>query len=115
MDLSSPYPAEVSLAEEGEEGFVFRLSGSDTRLYFYDADHGGRSFCNVKCELLWSPVIAPPSSKSLGEWKAIRRDDGHLQWSYRGRPIYFLRGDTPNDPKGDGEENGRWHLLPYEK
>jgi predicted lipoprotein with Yx(FWY)xxD motif len=115
MDVTLPYPAAVGLTDEGKKGFVFRRSPGNERLYIYDLDSVGRSFCNESCESIWSPVLAPASAGILGEWSVIRRDDGHLQWAYRGHPVYSLIGDAPDDPKGEGQEDGKWHLLPYER
>jgi predicted lipoprotein with Yx(FWY)xxD motif len=115
LDVTLPYPAEVGLTDEGKKGFVFRRSPGNERLYIYDMDSGGRSSCNQSCETVWSPVLAPDSARTLGEWSVTRRNDGRLQWSYRGHPIYSLIDDAPYDPKGEGKENGKWHLLPYEK
>jgi predicted lipoprotein with Yx(FWY)xxD motif len=77
-------------------------------------DRDGRSLCNGGCANAWAPVLAPASARALGQWSVIRRDDGKLQWAYRGHPVYSLLDDTPNHPKGDGKA-GVWHLLPYEK
>jgi len=115
MDVTSPYPAEVGLTDEGNRGFVFRRSPGNERLYIYDLDSVSRSLCNESCERVWSPVLAPASARILGEWSVIRRDDGQLQWAYRGHPVYSLIGDAPDDPKGEGQEDGKWRLLPYEK
>ena len=114
FDVTLPYPAEVGLLQEGDKGFVFRRAPGNQRLYTYDLDHESRSFCNGGCERAWPPVFAPASAHAMGQWSVIRRDDGQLQWAYRGHPVYSLLNDSPNDPKGDGE-GGVWRLLPYEK
>ena len=115
MDLNAPYPAQVSLTDEGAKGYVFRLCPTGQRLYTYDPDPAGQTACVKGCLLLWEPVIAPPRSKTLGDWTAIQRPEGVLQWAYRGKPVYTLVHDQPYYPGGDGMDNGRWHLLPYEK
>jgi predicted lipoprotein with Yx(FWY)xxD motif len=114
FDTSLSYPGEVALSEEGAKGYVFRRFPGSQRLYFYDQDRGGRSFCNEGCDSARPPVLAPAAAKPMGEWTVIRRDDGQLQWAYRGHPVYTMYHDAPNDPHGDGE-GGVWHLLPYEK
>ena len=111
----SPYPPEVSLADENSKGFVYRFSRTSQRLYTYDADHDGRSSCTGRCEKTWSAVLAPASAEALGLWTLIPRSRGTRQWAYRGHPVYTLIGDVPNEPKGDGKENGKWHLVAYEK
>ena len=114
LDVALPYPTEVALSEEGEKGFVFRRFPGGQRLYTYDLDRAGRSYCNEGCEGARPPVIAPAAAKSMGEWSVIRRYDDRLQWVYRGHPVYSLFNDAPGDPHGDGE-GGVWHILPYEK
>jgi predicted lipoprotein with Yx(FWY)xxD motif len=115
LDITSPYPAQVALTDEGAKGFVFRRCPGNERLYTYDPDGAGRSTCNAGCESTWSAVLAPASARTLGQWNTIRRDDGQLQWAYRGHPVYSLIQDAPYAPRGDGKEDGKWHLLPYEK
>ena len=114
IDLTSPYPAEVALSQEGDKGYLFRRNPGSQRLYTYDLDRPDRSLCNGGCSGARPPVPAPASAKTLGLWTVVRRDDGTLQWAYRGHPVYTLYHDAPNDPKGDGED-GKWHILPYEK
>jgi len=114
FDATLPYPTEVALSEVGDKGFVFVRFPGAQRLYTYDLDRAGRSFCNEGCDSAHPPILAPAGAKPLGEWTTIRRDDGLLQWAYRGRPVYSLFHDSPNAPHGDGE-GGVWHLLPYEK
>jgi predicted lipoprotein with Yx(FWY)xxD motif len=114
FDIALPYPTEVALSEEGDKGYVFRRFPGAQRLYTYDLDRAGRSYCSEGCEGAHPPVIAPASASPMGQWSVIRRYDDRLQWVYRGHPVYSLFHDAPNDPHGDGE-GGVWHILPYEK
>jgi predicted lipoprotein with Yx(FWY)xxD motif len=114
FDATLPYPAEVALSEVGDKGYVYVRFPGAQRLYTYDLDHAGRSFCNEGCVSARPPILAPAGSKPLGDWTVIRRDDGLLQWVYRGNPVYTLFHDAPNAPHGDGE-GGVWHLVPIEK
>ncbi|MBW8707952.1 MAG: hypothetical protein JF627_01545 [Alphaproteobacteria bacterium] len=109
-----PYPSEVALSQEGDNGFVFRRFPSSQRLYIYDLDTPGHSACNEGCMGARPPVYAPASAQAMGDWTTVRRDDGRLQWAYRGHPVYTFFHDGPKDPHGDGE-GGVWHLVPYEK
>lgn len=114
FDATLPYPTEVALSEVGDKGYVYVRFPGAQRLYTYDLDRAGRSFCNEGCDSAHPPILAPAGSKPMGDWTVIRRDDGLLQWAYRGQPVYTLFHDAPNAPHGDGE-GGVWHLLPYEK
>ena len=104
VDLTSPYPAEVALSQEGDKGFIFRRNPGSQRLYTYDLDRADRSFCNEGCDGARPPVPAPASAKTLGLWTVVRRDDGSLQWAYRGHPVYTMYHDAPDNPTGDGED-----------
>src|ERR1041384_4545025 len=98
FDATLPYPAEVALQEAGAKGYVFVRFPGAQRLYTYDQDRAGRSFCNEGCDSAHPPVLAPADAKLLGEWSVIRRDSGQLQWAYRGHPVYTLFHDSPNGP-----------------
>lgn len=115
MDFNLPYPEQVGLTDEGDKGYVFRRCPGNQRLYTYDLDTPLRSTCNAACQASWMPVPAASTAKPLGQWTIIRGEGGQGQWAYRGKPVYTLLGDPPYKPKGDGLENGKWHLLPYEK
>ena len=42
----------------------------------------------------------------------IKRDDGAMQWAYKGKPLYTWAKDTkPGDITGDGFLNGVWHIA----
>lgn len=115
LDLNAPYPEQVGLTDEGAKGYVFRRCPGNQRLYTYDLDTPLRTACNGACQASWTPVPAAPTAKPLGQWTIIRGENGQGQWAYRGRPVYTLVNDPPYAPKGDGKEDGKWHLLPYEK
>lgn len=102
-------PVEVSAVRESD---AFRLRTTETSLALYTFDQDGEdcSACVGRCADNWPPVMAPPGSAALGEWKPITRSDGRLQWSFRGRPVYSYRGDTPSKANGDGL-GGQWHLV----
>ena len=82
-------------------------------LYTFDRDplDAGKSVCNGPCANNWPPFMAPANAQSHGDWQAIRRDDGQLQWAYRGKPLYYWSKDQrPGDRTGDGF-NQVWHLA----
>ena len=114
LDLSSPYPPEVSLIDDGSNGYLWRRCPGDLRLYTYDADTSTKSACTGACEIIWMPLLAGPRAKNLGNWTLVQRAAGYRQWAYMGHPMYTMIGDKPNDPQGDGKD-GKWHLVPYEK
>jgi hypothetical protein len=45
----------------------------------------------------------------MGLWSIVKRDDGRLQWAYKGSPVYTCFEDHPNEPKCIGK-NMKWYL-----
>ena len=75
-------------------------------LYTFDRDSGGKSVCSGQCATNWPPVMATATSKAMGKWTVIARDDGSKQWAYDGKPLYLWSKDTkPGDVTGDGVNN----------
>ena len=84
-------------------------------LYVFDTDIGSSgSNCNGGCATNWPPVLVTDGGASgVSNLTTITRDDGSLQASYQGRPLYFYSGDTaPGDTTGDGA-GGVWHTVAY--
>jgi predicted lipoprotein with Yx(FWY)xxD motif len=46
------------------------------------------SACIADCAVAWPPLVAPPNSKSYGDWGLAVRPDGSKQWAYKGKPLY---------------------------
>lgn len=82
-------------------------------LYTFDKDPADatRSMCNGPCANNWPPLAADKSAAPTGDWKPIARDDGGMQWSYKGKPLYtWSKDQKPGDRSGDGM-NGVWHTA----
>ena len=81
-------------------------------LYTFDKDAAGKSACNGPCATNWPPLMASASDKNEGAYTMIKRDDGAMQWAYKGKPLYTWVKDTkPGDVTGDGFNNGVWHIA----
>lgn len=85
-------------------------------LYTYDADKDkdGKSMCNGGCAENWPPLKAMASDKAAGDYTVIKRDDGSMQWAYKGMPLYMFKMDTKaGDMAGDGKvgKMGKWHVV----
>jgi len=81
-------------------------------LYTFDKDAGGKSACNGPCATNWPPLKASASDKAEGGYTVIKRDDGAMQWAYKGKPLYTWAKDSkPGDITGDGFLNGVWHIA----
>jgi predicted lipoprotein with Yx(FWY)xxD motif len=105
----APLPVAISLVRDNG-AFAFR-DDNGMALYTFDRDPIGASACNGGCADAWPPVAAPAGAHQIGDWTPVRRDDGALQWAYKGRPVYRHQGDI-----GAGQFNGQgvggvWRLL----
>jgi predicted lipoprotein with Yx(FWY)xxD motif len=87
-------------------------------LYLYTADtqSSGTSTCTADCLTQWQPVIVtgiPQAGSGINAslLGTITRDDGTLQATYNGWPLYTYTGDTaPGTTTGQGM-GGAWFLV----
>jgi predicted lipoprotein with Yx(FWY)xxD motif len=68
-------------------------------LYLFSADHTSASTCYGACAAAWPPMLtkgAPSIAAGLkaGLLGTTRRNDGSLQVTYAGHPLYYYSGDT---------------------
>lgn len=103
-------PGVVALQQE-TSGWVYRQFPTGLRLYVSDRDQPEKSTCNQSCSFAWPPLYAEASDKATGDWTVIKRDQGRFQWAYKKRPVYMLFHDSPQQPQGNGQEDGTWHIL----
>lgn len=77
-------------------------------LYTFDKDpgDGSKSVCNGPCAANWPPLAARAADKDVAGFTKVKRDDGTLQWAYKGKPLYFwVKDQKPGDKTGDGFNN----------
>jgi predicted lipoprotein with Yx(FWY)xxD motif len=87
------------------------VDGKGMTLYVFDRDSPGKSNCTGQCADLWRPLPAGGEAKASGDWTIAARDDGRIQWAYKGRPLYTWSKDAkPGDTTGDGINNV-WHVA----
>lgn len=98
----------------------FLADGEGHTLYLFKRDEGGESYCNGACASVWPPFetdgkprgMAGLPASSLG---TIKRDDGDLQVTYRGHPLYFYAADASAAGKTKGEDvkqfGASWYVL----
>jgi len=89
-------------------------------LYTFDPDTLDTSNCTGKCLEFW-PALTVPSAADLtadesipGDWGTITRaDDGTIQVTYNGQPLYYFAYDkAPGDINGEGVTNNWWVVKP---
>jgi len=77
-------------------------------LYLFKKDAGSKSACNGACAASWPPLIAHGKPTAGGGAQAsmlgtVRRDDGTMQVTYSGHPLYLFAGDQqPGQVNGQG-------------
>ena len=113
-----PVPAEGAIvAVTDDTGFGPILTdGSGMTLYLFTADSPGVSTCVDGCLATWPPLLTdgePVAQRGadaslLG---TLTRDDGSVQVTYAGWPLYFFSADmAPGDATGQGV-NDVWFVV----
>ena len=86
-------------------------------VYVFDEDEpgSGKSVCTDECADTWPAVAAvnetPTADGLVGELGTIEREDGTLQVTLDGRPLYLFAGDgSAGDVTGQGVD-GTWFVI----
>ncbi|CAK0776279.1 exported hypothetical protein [Gammaproteobacteria bacterium] len=80
-------------------------------LYVFDNDEDGKSVCNGSCAMNWPPFLAQSGDQASGDYTIIMRDDGKMQWAFRGKALYLYSKDKKAGEKsGDGFRDV-WHIV----
>jgi predicted lipoprotein with Yx(FWY)xxD motif len=91
---------------EGDLG-TYLVDGAGATLYYFEPDAPGASVCTGDCLTAWPALAADLDQPPLGDetvtgtFGSIARDDGNVQATYRGRPLYYFAGD-----QAAGDTNG---------
>lgn len=92
-----------------KDGVVGNREGRS--LYTFDKDSAGKSNCNGGCASAWPAFSVANPALADADFSVIKRDDGTLQWAFKGMPLYFFAGDSkPGEVNGD-KQGGVWHVL----
>ena len=106
----------TSTSPSVREPFLVDQQGRALYLFSTDSQNGGSSACSGDCLTQWPPLIVTGTPQAgqgvdaslLG---TITRQDGTLQATYHGWPLYFYVGDTgPGNTSGQGMA-GVWFLV----
>ena len=93
--------------------------GRGRALYLFTADHGKGSNCSGDCATAWPPYLVKSKPTALSGAKTglvgtTRRDDGKLQATYGGHPVYHYEGDREPGQvlcQAVNEFGGYWYVL----
>ena len=108
--LSSPSTssAVVMAQDVAGAGKVLVASSNSHTLYTFDSDTPGVSKCKGGCISTWPALTVPAGSTPsggpgvTGTLATISRDEGSLQVTYNGLPLYFFHNDSKaGDTKGN--------------
>ncbi len=100
---------------QGEQG-EYLADGDGRALYVFSDDAMGKSMCTGDCLNNWpifheeDLMVASGLDKSF--FGSVLREDGKMQLTYRGWPLYYYSGDTIiGDIKGHGRNSEKWMLA----
>jgi predicted lipoprotein with Yx(FWY)xxD motif len=76
-------------------------------LYTYNDDHNGKSTCTGACLATWPAYQDKGSTTGLpaGVSTIRRTDNGQVQYTYNGMPLYTFVNDSHGQVTGNGVEN----------
>ncbi len=115
MSATPPAPADVTLAVATDPELGDYVTGADGRvLYVFLPDVGkDTSQCTGDCAGNWPPLTGAVAAEAgvTGELGVVTRDDGSLQATLGGAPLYYYVADQKaGDTKGQGL-NEVWYLA----
>ncbi|MEP7291348.1 MAG: hypothetical protein ABI835_06170 [Chloroflexota bacterium] len=100
-----------------EDGSYLVAGAGGKSLYTFDHDEAGVSNCSGNCLEAWPALTVGEYTRLVGgagvdgEFGTLTRDDGDIQVTYNGWPLYFYDEDAaPGDTSGDGVGDV-WHLA----
>jgi predicted lipoprotein with Yx(FWY)xxD motif len=106
----------TSTSTAASEPFLVDQQGRALYLYTADTQNGGNSECTADCLTQWQPVTVTGTPQAGNGVNAsllgtLSREDGTLQATYNGWPLYTYAGDTaPGTTSGQGM-GGAWFLV----
>jgi len=100
----------VGTAEKAKVGRVV-VDAQGRTLYRFTAEAQGRPVCTGACLRTWLPAAASSTTGLPAHVATVRRDDGTLQLTYDGHPLYRYAGDRSKaDANGEGV-GGQWYVI----
>lgn len=99
--------------KEGVGNYLTDAEGK--ALYWFKKDSMGMSSCSGPCVEKWPiyyrETVAAAEGLSAADFATITREDGSMQTTFRGYPLYYWQGDAaPGDTKGQGVKDV-WFVI----
>jgi len=98
----------------------FLVDAQGHTLYLFEKDEKSDSYCYGACAAVWPPVEADHAPQAMAGLPAsalgtFKRDDGEMQVTYMGHPLYYYAADasTPGKLKGEGAKQfgAEWYVV----
>jgi predicted lipoprotein with Yx(FWY)xxD motif len=100
----------VATAQKDKVGTVV-VDAQGRTLYRFTAEAQGRPVCAGACVQTWPPATVSSASGLPAHVATVKRDDGALQLTYDGHPLYRYAADQSTaDAKGEGV-GGQWYVV----
>ena len=108
---SSAHSSVVASAKKAKVGSVI-VDAQGRTLYRFTAEAQGRPVCTGACVGTWPPAVVTDAAGLPMHVATVKRpDDGKLQLTYDGHPLYRYAGDQSKaDANGDGV-GGQWFVV----
>ncbi len=85
------------------DGVLVATRGMTLYTFDKDAPGSGRSACDADCASRWQPLFVGGRPQPGGDFSTVARDDGRIQWAFRGKPLYTWCEDRrPGERYGAG-------------
>lgn len=108
----------LNLGDSADHG-QYLTDANGMALYLFVPDAQGASTCTGDCATNWPPVIVASADAlpTVGEGLdaallgTVEREDGTLQLTYNGWPLYLFAGDTEAGQTNGQGVGDNWFLL----
>jgi predicted lipoprotein with Yx(FWY)xxD motif len=115
-------PVALVTTKNTKLGTVLGAGPKKLTVYLFAADTASKSACSGACAKVWPPVTTSGHAQAGGHAMAadlgtITRDDGTMQVTYKGHPLYFYIKDVKDGDAGDTYGQGLksfgadWYVL----
>jgi predicted lipoprotein with Yx(FWY)xxD motif/predicted small secreted protein len=114
---SASAAALLTTADSDLGPIVVDSAGMTVYMFDKDTQGSGASSCSGQCLVAWPPVVAGSATPQVegvtGAVGTITRDDGTVQATLDGWPLYYWQNDkAPGDTTGQGVQGVWWVLTP---
>jgi predicted lipoprotein with Yx(FWY)xxD motif len=116
---SSPTPVSGTAITTADSEFGEMLFDQPGQaIYLFDKESSGRPDCYGECATAWPPVLTTGTPQPMGAVRAellgtVARDDGSMQVTYAGHPLYYYAHEGPGQVLCHDvvDFGGRWLVV----